>query len=246
MAQEKPGAEHHSIPKTLSQSIYNYIKNSIINNELKANQKINEKEIADTFGVSTTPVREAVLRLGAEGFVTVKSHREAVVKEICYVELKEIFQVLSALDTLAADLVVDFLSSEDLKDIESLTAEMESRCTLDSIEKYMAINRDIHDKIWESLPNKFLKYTLKYVTEQFLRYNYARIYAFQKPGVLRRSMNEHKKILQALRERDKHQLRTLLSNHWGSLLQPSPFADGLKEYLNNNSKEVRIREKKYV
>ena len=242
MTKEKAEEKARFIPKTLSQSIYNHLKTSIINNKLKANQRINEKEIANFFGVSTTPVREAVLKLGAEGFVNINSHREAVVKEISYQELKEIFQVLSVLDCLASTLAADHLSAEELKELEELTAEMESHCHPDGIEKYMTLNIDIHNRIWESLPNRFLRDTLRYVNDQMLRYNYARLYAYHKPGVMERSMNEHREILKALKERDKNRLRTLMLNHWGSLLQPSPFEDGLKEYLNNEPKEVRIKE----
>lgn len=242
MTKEKAEDKARFIPKTLSQSIYNYLKTSIINNKLKANQRINEKEIANFFGVSTTPVREAVLKLGAEGFVNINSHREALVKEISYQELKEIFQVLSVLDCLASTLAADHLSAEELKELEELTAEMESHCHPDGVEKYMSLNIDIHNRIWESLPNRFLRDTLRYVNDQMLRYNYARLYAYHKPGVMERSMNEHREILKALKERDKNRLRTLMLNHWGSLLQPSPFEDGLKEYLNNEPKEVRIKE----
>jgi len=230
----------HAIPKTLSQSIYYHLKEAIINNKLKSNQKINEKEISQLFKVSTTPVREAVLRLGAEGFVTINSHREAVVKEIYYEELKEIFQVLGTLDSLASCLAVDNLSSETLEDLEHLTKEMERHCNIHSIEKYITINQDIHKKIWQLIPNRFLQATLNYVNDQMLRYNYARIYAFRKPGALERSMKEHKEILEALK--NKKRLKNLMAKHWGSLLQPSPFEEGLKEYLNKERKEVKIGE----
>lgn len=232
----------HSIPKTLSQSIYNHLKEAIINNELKANQKINDKEIAQLFEISTTPVREAVLKLGAEGFVTINSHREAVVKEISYKELKEIFQVIGILDSLATCLASEALTPEELKELEDLTQLMENSCYIQSIEKYMAINQDIHKKIWERIPNRFLRSTLEYINDQMLRYSYARFYAFRKPGVLERSLQEHKEILEALKNKDKKKLKTLILKHWGSLLQPSPFEEGLKEYLSSERKEVRIEE----
>lgn len=232
------------IPKTLSQSIYNYLKESIINNTLKANQKINDKEIAKLFGVSTTPVREAVLRLGAEGFVTINSHREALIKEISYEELKEIFQVLSFLDSIGTSSFIDCISSETIKELESLTEELEGSCHIDSIEKFMAINLDIHKKIWECFPNRFLKSTLQFINDQMLRYNYARLYAFKKPGALKRSLEEHKKIIETLKNKDKKSLKEQIANHWGSLLQPSPFKEGLKEYLSTETKEVKTEKKK--
>ncbi|MGB8953501.1 MAG: GntR family transcriptional regulator [Candidatus Aminicenantales bacterium] len=224
------------IPKTLSQSIYSYLKEAIVENRLKANQKINEKEIASLFQVSITPVREAVLKLGAEGFLTVDSHREAVVREISYQELKEIFQVMSALEGLAVDLAFERFKPKDLQEIEEMTATMEDHVRTRSIEKYMELNVAIHMKIWKSVPNKFLLDTLSHGSEQMLRYNHARYYAYQKPGALERSMKEHEEILNALKEKDKKKLKALVEKHWTNLLQPSSFGEGLKESIQRNQK----------
>jgi len=231
MSDKEYSSGAHAIPKTLSQSIYNYIKESIINNKLKANERINEKEIASTFGISTTPVREAVLRLGAEGFVTINSHRDASVREISFNELKEIFQVLAHLDSLGSSLALNNLTPEKIKEIEHLTEEMEKHCHRNSIEKYMDLNVDVHKKTWESIPNRFLQSVLLYINDQMLRYNYARFCAFQKPGVLEKSMADHKEILKALKDKDKRKIKSLLLKHWGAILKPSPLEAGLKEYL---------------
>jgi len=85
----------------------------------------------------------------------------------------------------------------------------------------------------QSIPNRFLQSVLHHINEQMLRYNYPCFYAFQKPGVLEKSMADHKEILKALKNKDKRKIRSLLLKHWGSILKPSPFEEGLKEYLNN-------------
>jgi len=226
----------YAIPKTLSASIYNYLKDSIINNNLKANQRINEKEIAKLFEVSTTPVREAVLKLSAEGFVITNSHRETVVKEISYEELRDIFQVLGQLDSLGSSLAADNISPEDLKNLENMTSEMEKKCHLDSAEKYVALNQDIHKKIWKHIPNRVLQSALHYVHDQMLRYSYAHLHAFKKPDVLKTSMREHKDILTALKNQDKKKLKNLVFEHWNSRLQPSSYEEGIREYLSNERK----------
>lgn len=231
---DKPSA--YAIPKTLSQSIYNHLKDAIINNSLKANQRINEKEIAQRFEVSTTPVREAVLKLSAEGFVTIDSHRETVVKEISYDELKDIFQVLGQLDSLGTSLAVDNLSPKDLEDLENLTAEMEKNCHLDSTEKYVALNQDIHKKIWKHIPNRVLRSTLHYVHDQMLRYSYAHLNALKKPDVLETSMKEHREILTALKTQDKKKINNLMFKHWNSRLQPSSYEEGIREYFTSQRK----------
>ena len=74
MKDREPSSIDYTMPETLSQSIYNCLKKAILENKIKANQKINEKEIADGFKVSRTPVREALVRLEAEGFTKITSH----------------------------------------------------------------------------------------------------------------------------------------------------------------------------
>lgn len=220
------------IPKTLSQSVYNHLKESIISNKLKAGQKINEKKIAALLQVSSTPVREAIFMLGAEGLVTIKSHKEVLVKEQSHQELKEIFQVLSILESYAVTLAVDNIGDEALKEIEDLHQEMARYCKKNSIEKYCELNRAIHNKLWEFVPNEFLRETLHSVHNQFQRYSYAQFYALGKPGALKKSLKEHEEIVKALKSKNKRRLKTLLAKHWGSFLRPSSFEKGLKEYLS--------------
>ena len=89
MAKSNTGISKYPLDRTMSEFIYGSLKDSIINNELKANQRINEKQLAEYFKVSRTPIREAVLRLEAKGFVRIDSYRRAVVKEISYNDRKQ-------------------------------------------------------------------------------------------------------------------------------------------------------------
>lgn len=235
----RAGEAEQGIPKTLSELIYRHLKDSIINGELRANEKINEKEIARAFQVSVTPVREALLRLGAEGFVTISSHREATVRAHSFKDLREIFEVLSILDSSAAGAYVDYLPSTEIRELEALTESMIEYGRAGDLKNYINLNNTIHHRLWKRLPNQFLTETLSRVHMQLLRYTKARYHAFQKNGVLERSMEEHRGILAALKTRDEKKLRALLAKHWGSLLQPSPFEEGLKEYIQTKGGELR-------
>jgi DNA-binding GntR family transcriptional regulator len=210
------------IPKTLSQSIYNYLKDAVVTNKLKANQRIIEKDIAKMFGVSTTPVREALLRLAAEGYFFIDSHRKTVVAKISYEELKDIFQVMAELDTIAIKYVVDHIQAEDLQELKELTKQMEEAGRSKNSEKYLEINTAVHNKIWDILPNKVLQRTIEFVYSQLMRYTYSRITAFQEPAVLERSIKEHKKILRALEDKDKRALKSLVKSNWSLLVNNPP------------------------
>ncbi|MBN2245206.1 MAG: GntR family transcriptional regulator [Candidatus Aminicenantes bacterium] len=206
------------IVKTLSQSIYNYLKEAIITNDLRANQRIIEKDIAEKFGVSTTPVREALLRLSAEGYVSIDSHRRTLVKQISYQELKDIFKVMADLDVIAIKQVVDHIEKGHIKELKDLTEQMEQKGKSGDIENYLELNTAIHKKIWEILPNKILQKTIEFVHSQLMRYSYSRIIAYMEPAVIKQSMREHKGILRALENKDKRTLKALIRSNWSLLL----------------------------
>ena len=134
------------------------------------------------------------------------------------------------MDSLGSSLAADNLSPEDLEDLENLTSEMEQHCHRDSTEKYVALNQDIHKKIWRHIPNRVLRSTLHYVNDQMLRYSYAHLKAFKKSDVLKISMREHREIFTALKNRDKKKLKNLLFEHWNSRLQSSSYEEGIREY----------------
>ena len=209
----------NSIPKTLSESVYNNLRTGIINNELKAGQRIYEKEIAKLYGVSTTPVREAFFKLSAEGYISIDSHRKASVKKISFKELEDIFMVMGDLDALAVSQAVDHITPGCIREIEELIAEMEEIGKSSFVERFLELNVAIHYKIWSALPNKVLERTLHYVHGQLLRYNYARYVAFQDPEIMKRSLDEHKKILNALRNKNKRDIKKFIKTHWSFLIQ---------------------------
>jgi len=209
----------NSIPKTLSESVYNRLRTGIINNELKAGQRIFEKEIAKQYSVSTTPVREAFLKLNAEGYISIDSHRKASVRKISYKELEDIFMVMGDLDALAVSQAIEHIKPDCIQEIEELIAEMEEVCESSFVERFLELNTAIHYKIWSAISNKVMERTLHYVHNQLLRYHYATYVVFQDPEIMKRSLDEHKKILNALKNKNKREIKKFIKTHWSFLIQ---------------------------
>ncbi len=204
----------YAIPETLSQSIYNCLKKAIIENKIKPNQRINEKEISDSFKVSRTPVREALVRLEAEGFTKITSHRDVVVNEVSYGELAEIFQVIGILDSFAVSLVADKIDPKELNKVEKMTAKLEHHYNQKEIEKYIDMNYAIHDRIWIHLTNRYLQKSLRKCLVHIKRCNYALNSSFYKKEILDASTKAHKRILEALNKKDKEKLKHIIQEHW--------------------------------
>jgi len=205
---------NYTMPETLGQSIYNCLKKAIIENKIKPNQKINEYEIADCFKVSRTPVREALVRLEAEGFTKITSHRDVVVQEVSYEDLAELFQVIGILDCLAATLVVDKIDPKEFIKVEKMTNKLEHYYNQKEVEKFIDMNYEIHDRIWSHLTNKYLQKSLKHCLAHIKRCNYALSSAFHKKDLLDESMKAHNKILEALNKKEKGKLKQIIQQHW--------------------------------
>jgi DNA-binding GntR family transcriptional regulator len=202
------------MPETLGQSIYNCLKKAIIENKIKPNQKINENEIADSFKVSRTPVREALVKLEAEGFTKITSHRDVVVQEVSYGDLAELFQVIGILDCLAATLLFDKIDSREFIKVEKMTDKLEHYYNQKEVGKFIDMNYEIHDRLWNHLTNKYLQKSLKHCLVHIKRCNYALSSAFQKKDLLDASMKAHKKILEALSKKDKEKFKQIIRQHW--------------------------------
>lgn len=222
MDKNKKELTRYPQPRTMGDFIYSCLKDEIINGVLHANERINEKAIAERFQVSRTPVREAVLRLNAEGFVKVDAYRRAVVKTISFEELREILDVLGALDRLAISQTIDLMKQEDIVNLENITSKMQKYCSLKTIVKFMQLNGKFHKELWKAVPSKFLLELLHLVREKRERYFYSRFLAYRNPGFLERSMKHHWQLMDAIKRRDKTALMDMVIEHRHLLLEP-PF-----------------------
>ncbi len=200
--------------KTLRQAIYLFLREAIIKQKIKPNENLQESEIAKELNVSTTPVREAILKLHAEGYINLSAHRSAKVKPISYSELIEIYQVLSVLDGYAAGLALKRANPSFLKELQKLTGKMEGFYKKDMIEEYLNVNGLIHSLIWEKCDNKCLKDTISIIQNQMLRYQKERYSFYSKPAVLEKSMKCHKRILKAFMTSDNNNIEKIVRNHW--------------------------------
>ena len=90
-------------PRSLGESVYVKLRDSIVGNRLKPETRLYEKEVAEALRVSRTPVREALVRLAAEGFVRMLTHRESVVRGIDSREVEDIFEFMRVMDGFAFD-----------------------------------------------------------------------------------------------------------------------------------------------
>ena len=106
--------------KTLSEKVYDRLKELIMDGELERGTKITETSIAKMFDVSPTPVREAFRKLASDGLIEVASWKGVIVKGIEQKDLLEIYECREALEGMVGKLAVRNITEEDIKILEGI------------------------------------------------------------------------------------------------------------------------------
>lgn len=207
------------IPSSLSETIHRYLKKAIIEGELKPNQRLQEKEIADLFRVSTTPVREAFQRLSAEKHIIINARKDVMVASATLEEIMELFEVVRVLDTFASKKAIKRLTDKEIADLRKMTGRLGNFYKKKNILGYVRENLKIHDKIWKACANKFLYQSLVNLGEKYTFFGNQVFFLTdepnKKPSFFDQSYKDHIDLMKAIEKRDVAQVENILISHWG-------------------------------
>src|ERR1700676_3514340 len=120
------------------------IEQLILRGDLGIGQRINERELAPRFGTSRGPIREALRALEESRLVRSEKNRGVFVREISVAEADEIYDVREALDQLIGQRVAEHVTPEQLRDLETVLAQMDDAAGLQDIKSYHALNLNFH------------------------------------------------------------------------------------------------------
>jgi|WetSurMetagenome_2_1015567.scaffolds.fasta_scaffold70354_2 DNA-binding GntR family transcriptional regulator len=205
------------IPATISETIYKYLKKAILEGELKPGQRLQEKEIAGLYHMSTTPVREAFRRLAAEKFLTIDARKGVVVTPVSMEDIRDLFEVLIILDVYAAKRALPAISPGALEQLKHMTLKMGESYRKKQLVSYIRENLEIHFKIWEECGNRFLRQTLRDSGERFAFYSHQFFLLIPEPDAyLEKSFQEHLDLIEALENKDQAKIERTLTSHWGT------------------------------
>ncbi len=206
--------------------VYNYLHALICSGELPPGKRIKNDQIAARLGVSPIPVREALSRLEAEGFVTTEPHVGARVGELRIEEIEEVFDLLTALELICGRAACLRFSAADLAWLERQVAEM-SEYAYDP-EAWALRNRELHlfiaGRSDRRLAARLLRTTLDHwnrIRRHFVREVFIRRIAS--------AQAEHLQLLEAFRARDLERLERVVREH---------NAEAVRAYLDHLREEV--------
>ncbi|MFH0800288.1 MAG: GntR family transcriptional regulator, partial [Pseudomonadota bacterium] len=140
------------VSKTKNVAVYKKLRQDIIKGKLKPGQKIVMADLAKAFGLSETPVREAIRRLESDGHVHFTPHMGAIVAKIDEGELVEIYLIRIALEALATRLASPHITDKDIDFLNKKNHEMEIAIQQGKYENLGSLNKNFHLRIYKAAP----------------------------------------------------------------------------------------------
>lgn len=192
---------------TVNDEVYDRLRQSITSGSLPPGVKISIRSVANTFGVSTMPVREALRMLQAEGFVYFE-RRSITVAHLSEVQLAQLFQIRLRLEQLASEWAIGRVGVDDIIDLEGILHKMDRDDI--GIEEWRSLNRDFHCRFYELSRSPHL---LDLITNIWGKLEpYMTIYASTVVD-FREAHAQHLKILETIRSGDLPRLLAEIENH---------------------------------
>ena len=203
-------------PQTITETIFQYLKKSIINGEYKPNQRLQEKEIAEIFSVSTTPVREAFQRLSAEKYVILNARKEVIVAELSSKQIKELYEIIRVLDVFSAKKALENITDKDISELKKKTDKLSEFYKKKNIQSYIKQSTRIHEILWKNCGNELIYQSLVDLMEKATAFGDIVTSDFLSiPHYLERSYRDHIELMAAFENRDAVEVEKILSSHWG-------------------------------
>ena len=211
-----PAANARLSPRALYEEVAELLRQQIFRRELEPGSWIDELKIAEQFGISRTPLREALKVLAAEGLVTMKVRRGAYVTEVSEQDLSDVYHLLSLLESDAAGIVARRGSAEQLHDLEQLHAQLEAAATPGNTDGFFAVNEAFHMRLLEIANNRWRDQMVADLRKvmKLNRHN-----SLLKSGRIQESLREHRAIMAAILARDADASVARMREHFANGLQ---------------------------
>ncbi|RGE47028.1 GntR family transcriptional regulator [Comamonas testosteroni] len=201
-------------PRALYEQVAEQLRQRIFQRELEPGAWIDELKIAEEYGISRTPLREALKVLAAEGLVTMKLRRGAYVTEVSRKDISDVYHLLSLLEADAAAEVAGKATDDELRRLSETHEELKQQ-TADA-ERFFALNESFHMQILDIADNRW-RNQLVADLRKVMKLN--RHKSLFKQGRIEDSLAEHEAIMQALLKRDGQLAAKAVRLHFGNGLE---------------------------
>jgi DNA-binding GntR family transcriptional regulator len=195
-------------PRTATDYVSDSLRRSILNGDLVGGTRLSLADIASTFDVSTTPVREALRELSFEGLVRIDSYRGGVVTAVTKAEVEEIIRIRSVLEPMAAREAVEEMTPEILDEAQEILYEMAAS---DSWDVWVQGNRAFHRKLYEASASRRLVALIKSLQDTQVVFTSATLR--KSPMLKETATRDHLEMIESIRSGDVDRLVEVTLRH---------------------------------
>jgi len=211
--------------QTLRERILETIRDAIMSGALKPGEKVAEPELAERFGISRTPIREAFRQLESEGYLTVIPRKGAVVVSFSQKDVEEFYAIKSILEGYAARRACENMTDRDIEKLRSVNEKLRTLAREGDVKHFFKIHNDFHDLFIKAADNEKLIELINNLMQKFQR---LRIASLSLPGRMQMSVEEHDKIIDAFSHRNGEQAEKLVrknAEYGGMVLMQGKHGD---------------------
>lgn len=201
-------------PRALYEEVAELLRQRIFRRELEPGSWIDEVKLAQEYGISRTPLREALKVLAAEGLVTMKVRRGAYVTEVSETDLAEVYHLLSLLESDAAGVVAERATATQLRELQALHAELATAVA--DRDRFFALNERFHMRLLDIAGNRWRNQMVADLRKvmKLNRHN-----SLLKTGRIDESLAEHSALMDALARRDAAAAVARMREHFANGLE---------------------------
>jgi DNA-binding GntR family transcriptional regulator len=205
-------------PRALYEDVAEMLRQRIFKRELEPGSWIDELRIAEAYGISRTPLREALKVLAAEGLVTMKVRRGAYVTEVSSSDLEDVYHLLSLLESDAAGVVAARATGAEIAELKVMHQELEAagQPGKENADEFFAINERFHMRLLQIANNRWRDQMVADLRKvmKLNRHN-----SLLKTGRIAESLAEHRAIMEALLARNSALTQQRMQEHFTNGLQ---------------------------
>ena len=195
---------------TIRGQVYELLKQEICHGKYTPGQWLQEKELAEQFSVSRSPVREALKQLAADGLVIEVPNKGVFIREFTPKDIEEIFDLRVMMESYAIDKIVDLLTDKARSQLSSCLEQLRITFEQNQLKQYIQADTALHDLIIRLSGNSFLAIAYERVHIMIQQF---RIYSLQDQGRFDESIEEHQALIRHILAGEAAQAKEINSCH---------------------------------
>ncbi|MFP4136740.1 MAG: GntR family transcriptional regulator [Halomonas sp.] len=212
--------------RSLYLDVADRIRELIEQGDLAPGERISEKQLCERFGVSRTPLREALKVLASEGLVELLPNRGSRVVRLTLKMVKDTYDLMAALEGLSGELACQHISDEGIAAIRELHDTMLVHYRERDLARYFQVNQRIHEAIMSASGNEVLQEMYDNLSQRVKRVRYSKKMT---DDFWRRAVQDHEEMIAALEARDSKRLGQVLREHLCNKLEVATLSGVIEE-----------------